>query len=222
MNNKYYYTYSRVRDKKTGKIGVLQSITHGSCKDNNGVIHNHCYNVKLCGEENTEIYYYEENDFEYIDHDFSDITSQIMEFIKKDNRNKGIPEIIARRLDPDYFSIGSIVFFLESGWIDRTADYKYGSYGSTFHHGPAYPYMIVDSREIICNYNNINNYDYDIRFELILVPYTETLRKSGKSIDTIIEEIDSGKRSSVIVPLSLTHFFEGDAYSILSRYDKEY
>ena len=75
---------------------------------------------------------------------------------------------------------------------------------------------------LLSDNNNINNYDYDIRFELILVPYTETLKKSGKSIDTIIEEIDSNKRSSVIVPLSLTHFFEGDAYSILSRYDKEY
>ena len=224
-----FSTYKRVRDKETGRIGIIKCISYGSYEDKNGNVHNMKIIVSYIDEKNniTEVDYFDDNfsSLETIDHDFTSIIPSIMNFLKTDLRVAGIPEIIARRLDPDYFSIGSLVFFTNEDWIDK--DYRYGQYyGGRFSYGPEYPYIIVDCYEIKNNDQSfINENNCDIKFELCLKRNNDTLKTKLESGAVTIKELannEFGGNGFIIVPMSLTKFSRGDAYSILSRYDKEY
>lgn len=212
-----YYTYNKVRDKKTGRLGVIMSTSYGSFTDKNGKMCNTRYSVRFGEEEYIDVEYYHTEELEFIDYDFSNIVPNIIELLKTD-RYKRIPEMVAKRLDPDYFKEGSVVFFLDDGWIDRNVR-SGGVIYQTFRYGPRYPYLIVENEEVVPYYTNYcSNYDY--RFELTLIPYSRSLK--NKTLREIKKEVDMGNYSKIVVPLSLTRYFDGDAYSILSRYDKEY
>lgn len=222
-----YYTFQKVRDRKTGKIGVISSTCYGSFTDKEGKHHSIEYYIRFDGTEYNEVMYYGDEidkQVEFIKNDFTNVIPNIIELLKNE-RFERIPEMVQKRLDPNYFSEGSIVFFLEDNWIDRSYDYKYGK-SFSLQYGPKYPYIIVENVEIENKLSLWNYEDHDFKFELTLIPYSFSLREKYSNNDGTLrlEEIkrDIDNFSRVVIPFSLTKYFYGDAYSILSRYDKGY
>ena len=206
------WAWTKVRNKRTGELGVLSCTTYGQVIDPKGNRWNTSLEITWEGFRK-EIFYgsLEENlDFlEIINHDFSDITLNIMKLLKEDEY-RGIIESVARRLDPEYFKEGTLVYF-------NSADYIIEKYSSNCNlYGPNYPYLIAKITDTSCKtYSD----DYIISFELTLVPYSKRIS------EMTLEEIQ--KNLKIYRCIDITGYrsdwkFSNDAYNLLSRYDKEY
>lgn len=210
MNNTW--TWNRVRNKETGKIGVISCTTYGVIEDPSGKTWYTSVEVTWEGSVK-EIFYgaLEDNlgTLELINHDYSEIIPQLMKFLEADE-NRGILESVARRLDSEYFKEGILVYFTSPDHIIE----KYS--GSKYNYGPRYPYMIA---KITDTSGKTYTNDYIISFELTLIPLSE--RVKGLSL----EEIQKNLR--LFRCIEITGYRSGwdytnDAYVFLSRYDKEY
>ncbi len=189
-----YYTCTRIREKSTGTVGILVSEKFGGGKER------HVFKVywsdSFTQEEIKESDFYDR--CEIINHDYSDITSQVMEFLRSYKSVGRIPQIVARRLDPDYYKIGSVVYFQSPGFLIKNSNYDI--------YGPEYPMII---KEIIQDCRD------EFNFTLVLSSYHhEIFIASGSDLSSL--------KSEVTIGLNLTHFSDSDAYNNLARYDKEY
>lgn len=206
------WTLTRIRNKKTREIGILSRTICGQVIDPEGSIWYTSIEI-IWGGFRKETFYgsLEANldSLEVIDHDFSEITPNIMKLLKTEEY-RGIIESVARRLDPGYFEEGVLVYF-------NSAEYIIEKYSNNINlYGPKYPYLIAKitdtSHEAFLN-------DYIISFELTLIPYSKriselTLKEIQKNLNNYKCIDVTGYRSS--------WKFQNDAYNLLSRYDKEY
>lgn len=197
------YSYVKVKDKITGKIGVVRSISYGIF---NGIFGKRT-EVKY---EDSEVFYYG-NDFEelveVINYDYEYLQDHIMNFLKLDE-NRNILDMIARRYDSGYFSIGKLVYFTSNTWINNNNGHNFSE---SFCYGPGYPYIIVDISEKLIGDSN----DCDVVFYIAILPYS-------KQIKDIPIEVLKNYSSVQYIPAYPSKFEIGDAYSILARYDKEF
>lgn len=104
------WTFQKIRDKKSLEIGVIQ------CEgvDSSGPYYKVFWSKSLKYEKINRRDKFEEK-FEYVVHDFSDISLQILEYLREPYLAR-IPQIVARRLDPDYYKVGDIVYFQSPGF----------------------------------------------------------------------------------------------------------
>lgn len=179
------WTESRVRNKETGDIGVI----YCSGFDNKGSYYKVCWGSSIDPERIPSDDF--EKKYEIIEHDYTSIIPQVMEYLKDSSLGR-IPQVIARRLDPDYYKPGDIVYFQSPGFLWGTGEYAA--------YGPEHPLIIV---EIDQEYRN------EFRFNIILDRYSR-----GTSY--------SKPKREFSVFFDLTGFFDNDAYNNLARYDKEY
>lgn len=104
------WTQTRVKNKNTGDIGVIYS----SGFDSKGHYYKVCWGSSILPERMSI------DDFdkkcEIIEHDYTSIIPQIMEYLKEE-RLARIPQTVARRLDPDYYKVGDIVYFQSPGYL---------------------------------------------------------------------------------------------------------
>lgn len=141
------WTQTRVKNKNTGDIGVIYS----SGSDSKGHYYKVCWGSSILPERMSI------DDFdkkcEIIEHDYTSIIPQIMEYLKEE-RLARIPQTVARRLDPDYYKVGDIVYFQSPGYLWGSGEY------AAF--GPKYPLIITEIRQDLGN---------EFRFNIILDRY---------------------------------------------------
>lgn len=184
-----YYTDTKVRNKDTGEIGVVISESRGT--EWYFTIYWSSSQVK---EKMSSSDFH--NKCEIIDHDFSNITDQIINLLKEPYLSR-IPQIVARRLDPDYYTQGSIVYFQTPGFLDNS---------DLFMCGPSYPLIIT---------RVVQHSRDEFYFTLVLARYYHDVYvNSGFNLNSLKETHS--------IDLNLTYFSDNDAYNNLVRYDKEY
>lgn len=184
-----YYTSSKVRNKITGEIGVVESETY-SCE---GHFYNIIWSSTVKRETIKDVNFFD--NYEIVSFDYTDIIPQILDFLKRTPSVGRIPQIVARRLDPDYYKIGSLVYFQSPGFMSYDDQY-----------GPKYPLIITEIRQDIRN---------EFEYTLILSRYNYN--------NSIVSESDLKSLSKdYFVIFDLTRFYDDDAYNNLARYDKEY
>ena len=110
------WTQSRVKNKDTGDIGVVYS----NGFDSKGSYYKVCWGSSIFPERMST------DDFdkkcEIIEHDYTSIIPQIMEHLKEKSLAR-IPQVVARRLDPDYYKVGDIVYFQSPGYLQGSGEY---------------------------------------------------------------------------------------------------
>lgn len=179
------WTQDRVRDRKSGDIGVV----YCSGFDSKGSYYKVCWGSSITPERISSDDF--EKRCEIIKYDYTSIIPQVMEYLKDPSLGR-IPQVVARRLDPDYYRSGNIVYFQSPGFLWGSGDYAA--------YGPEHPLIIVAIEQ---DWNN------EFRFNIILDRYFP-----GTSY--------SKPKREFSVFFDLTSFFNNDAYSNLARYDKEY
>lgn len=141
------WTQSRVKNKDTGDIGVVYS----NGFDSKGSYYKVCWGSSIFPERMST------DDFdkkcEIIEHDYTSIIPQIMEHLKEKSLAR-IPQVVARRLDPDYYKVGDIVYFQSPGYLWGSGEY------AAF--GPEHPLIIVEIRQ---------DWSNEFRFNIILDRY---------------------------------------------------
>lgn len=183
-----YYSSSKVRNKITGEIGVVESETY-NCE---GHFYNVIWGSTVKRETIKDINFFDK--YEIVSFDYTDIIPQIIDFLKRTPSVERIPQIVARRLDPDYYKVGSIVYFQSPGFMSYYDQY-----------GPKYPLIITEIRQDFRN---------EFEFTIILSRYDHNMSN---------EELDlKSLPNDYYVVLDLTRFYDDDAYNNLARYDKEY
>lgn len=186
-----YYSSSKVRNKITGEIGVVESESY-SCE---GHFYNIIWSSTVERETIKDIGFFD--NYEIVSFDYTDIIPQIIDFLKRTPSVERIPQIVARRLDPDYYKLGSIVYFQSPGFM---SDYDYNKYG------PKYPLIISNIHQ---------NHRNEFEFTLMLSKYNHNMSiKSESDLELLHHDY--------YVILDLTRFYDNDAYNNLARYDKEY
>jgi hypothetical protein len=156
-------------------------------------------NTRLIGGDGVILDILEEdvkNDFEPTKVDYSKYTSAIIEQLNSNNKFKELGDLIARRLDPDYYKKGDLVYLINSSFCGKT-DPGYGSYG------PEFIYQIRDIHKA-------RGQDTDFLF------WVDIGRWRGKNTKEIHTEPD------FCLPMYMDKFVPGDIFSTFKRYDMPY
>lgn len=193
-------SFFKVKNKETGEVGTVINRSYGL--DGETVI------IFWSSKRNKETYYLKTgNDinkfydtFEYIDANYDQLTKEeIVDKIKKEYCSSILDVLLKRKNLPDYFEVGSLVYFTEPGYIPwNRKDY-----------GPGQTFIIIDKIDNDTNvYMNTNS---EPEFILCLSRY-----EPGK------DSVDDYIREDIRVRSSLANFYSNDAFHILSRYDYEF
>ena len=129
-----------------------------------------------------------------------DITKeQIVSYLGEVNQ-LGLLDVIKRRLCPDYYEEGALVYFTIPGYIP----YNREAYG------PEYPFLITENRKIV-------GFDYktsEFKFIVVVKRYDPS---KGRDISLYDDNYNG-----ISIESDLTLYQKEDCYTLLSRYDKEY
>lgn len=174
---------------KYGKIGILSYTSFGSDGTRAGII---------WSDDSTKEEIPPENIIELEDETWVTMSEQILSFIK--NECPGIGSIIKRRLDPDYFKLGKLVYISAGGIFRDWSGYA----GEQI--GPEHPYRICSIQQ--CQSKN----DPDgLHLNFIVRICSPNINDWENTHEWIAE-----------FRCSLDKFYSNDGYHSLVRYDKLY
>lgn len=199
---------NRVIDNETGDKLVLCSFTIGSSGRYYTLFSSkYKSTIKVDSKEveggwNNEEHPNEKKRYTIIDKEvgLEDITKeQIVSYLEEVNQ-LGLLDVIKRRLCPDYYEEGALVYFTVPGYIP----YNREAYG------PEYPFLITENRKLV-------GFDYktsEFRFILVVKRYDPN---KGRDISLYDDNYNG-----ISIESDLTLYQKEDCYTLLSRYDKEY
>lgn len=154
-------------------------------------------NTRLIGGDGVILDILEEdvkNDFEPTKVDYSEYTSAIIEQLNSNNKFKELGDLIARRLNPDYYKKGDLVYLINSSFCGK--DQNYGSYG---------PEIIYQIQDI-----------YEDRRQTDFLFWVDIVRWRGNNTKEF--HVDP----NFSLPMYMDKFVPGDIFSTFKRYDMPY
>ena len=187
----YYGTY---KDKENGNIITVTS----TCSD--GTVSFMDGDANLCKIDEKQFM----ADFEPAKINYREYSSQIVEACSIDRGLQKLAKAVIRRLDPDYFKVGSLVYFAEPSPFfeqDRNTYYR--------EDGPENPFKII---RIDSSGDRMMQHNYSPERCLFL-----HLSRVGKNI-----EEDKYREANFILPIYIDKIVSNDAFWYLKRYDKAY
>ena len=157
-------------------------------------------NTRLIGGDGVILDILEEdvkNDFEPTKVDYSKYTSAIIEQLNSNNKFKELGNIIARRLNPDYYKKGDLVYPINSSFCGKN-DQCYG-----IDYGPEVIYQVRDIHK-------------DRRSDTDFLFWVDIVRWRGKNTKEVYTDPD------FCLPMYMDKFVSGDIFSTFKRYDMPY
>lgn len=192
-------SFFKVKNKETNEVGTVISRSFGVDGETVTIFWSSKRNKeKYCLKTGNDIYKFYDC-FEYIESSYDQLTKkEIVDIIKKEYCGSILDVLLKRKNLPDYFKVGSLVYFTKPGYIPwNREDY-----------GPGQPFIIIDkiNRDTFV-YMNPNS---EPEFILCLSSY----EPEKDDVNDYVEVIR--------IRSSLVNFYSDDAFHILSRYDYEF
>lgn len=182
-----------IKNKETGEIRFVTSrSSDGTIEtiDGSGTV------SRVKAEDNDNPWYSVPEGWEIVQYNYKELIPHIIDFCNKSEHARDIFDILARRLDDDYFQPGVVVRFVDNYYFSGDSRYIYYSDHSND------PYVI---KKIVPRGNRYNEEDETVIYEIILSPI-------GREDDY----------EAFRIPLYVDRLVEHDAYHSLQRFDKSY
>lgn len=183
-----------IKNKETGEIRLVSSrSSDGTIEtiDGSGIT------SRVKAKDNDNLWYSVPEGWEIVQYDYKELIPHIIDFCNKSEHARDIFDILARRLDDDYFQPGVVVRLVDEYYF--LGDSRYNPYYSDRRNDP---YVI---KEIVPQGDRYNEEDETVIYNIILSPI-------GREDDYVAFRI----------PLYVDRLVEHDAYHSLQRFDKPY
>lgn len=185
-----------IKNKETGEIRFVTSrSSDGTIEtiDGSGTV------SRVKAEDNDNPWYSVPEGWEIVQYNYKELIPHIIDFCNKSEHARDIFDILARRLDDDYFQPGVAVRFVDNYYFSGDSRYIYYSDHSND------PYVIKKIVPRGPRGNRYNEEDETVIYEIILSPM-------GREDDY----------EAFRIPLYVDRLVEHDAYHSLQRFDKSY
>lgn len=182
-----------IKNKETGEI---RFVTSRSSDGTIETIGGSGTKSKVKAKDNDNPWYSIPEGWEIVQYNYEELIPHIIDFCNKSEHARDIFDILARRLDDDYFQPGVVVRFVDNYYFSGDSRYIYYSDHSND------PYVI---KKIVPRGDRYNEEDETVIYEIILSPI-------GREDDYVAFRI----------PLYVDRLVEHDAYHSLQRFDKSY
>ena len=181
-----------IKNKETGEIRYVTSrSSDGTIEtiEGSGTI------LKIKAKDNDNPWYSVPEGWEIVQYNYKELIPHIIDFCNKSEHARDIFDILARRLDDDYFQPGVAVRFVDNYYFQGDSRY-------TPYYSDCRAYVI---KKIVPKGDRYNEEDETVIYEIILSPI-------GREDDYVAFRI----------PLYVDRLVEHDAYHSLQRFDKSY
>ena len=183
-----------IKNKETGEIRFVSSRDSGGnieTIDGSGII------SRVKAKDNDNPWYSVPEGWEIVQYNYKELIPHIIDFCNKSEHARDIFDILARRLDDDYFQPGVVVRFVDNYYFQ--GDSRYNPY---YFERRNDPYVI---KKIVPRGDRYNEEDETVIYNIILSPI-------GREDDY----------EAFRIPLYVDRLVEHDAYHSLQRFDKPY